>query len=170
MASNHISSSPTTVIAMSSHRLELVQTPTIPPSFVESLDFTGSIRMTRSDAAAKDMEWLESWNPSKVSTLHNGPKVTKIEGESDSIIDLNTSIVKLLTITAVASAIEAGNMNASSLSPLVSEEAQFSELPILPSEFDKSSCVGRVGCKVNIFVYLDDHANLRHKLLSVRQM
>lgn len=65
-----------------------------------------------------------------------------------SIVDLNTTTVKRLTITAAGSAIEGSNMNVSSQSPPVSEEAQFSRLPVVPSECDISSRVGRVDCKL----------------------
>lgn len=88
IASNPIISSPTVVIAMSPNRLASGQTPTSPTSFVEELEIVGFISTWRSVDAEKDLEWLESWNPSKVLPVDNGARVIEAGCKSSLTVDL----------------------------------------------------------------------------------
>lgn len=88
MTSNPISSSPTAATEMSPSRLGLGQMPTIPTSFVEGLEIMGFIGTTRSEEAEEDLEWLESWNPSKVSPVHNGARVIDAGRKSNAVVGL----------------------------------------------------------------------------------
>lgn len=60
--------------------------------------------------------------------------------------------METLRITAVGNVIEGGDMNISSHPLLALEEAQFSELLPVPSEWDESPRTGTVDCKLNILI------------------
>ena len=155
MASNPVSSFPTAATAMNPNRLELRQTPTIPTSFVEELDFMSFIGLTSSDDAKKELEWLESWNPSKVLPVDDGARVTEAGRKSNPTVDLPTTNVKNLRTTAIESAVEGGNMNISSPLPRILDAAQFPSLPGMPSGWAESSHAGRVDCELNMPVYVE---------------